>query len=360
MLNRDKKIFSPINIGSITLKNRFIRSSTWESLGDKNGFPKLKLKDNLTLLSNNSLGLIISSSCYLSKNDINQENQIGLCNSLQAKNWISTIKNIKENGSHFLFQLNHNGFNKNILNFSISEIEDIIQQFRNSASLAYLSGADGIQLQCGHGFLISKFLSPVLNNRNDFYGGNYENRIRILKQIIFEIKNTLPYNFIISIKINGNDFIKGGLTPEDTSKIISDLKHDINFFEINSGINQNFTSIRTKLFNNYPLTKDTINNIKNKIEDFKYQSFYNLNAAKIIKKNNPSIKLALVGGIRNFNEMNNLIESNIIDLISLSRPLIKDPYLIKRFLANTLDESTCLNCSSCIFQSKNGVFCHTK
>jgi len=96
-----------------------------------------------------------------------------------------------------------------------SEITDAVKAFADAAVRAVKAGADGVQVHCAHGFLINQFLSPFFNRRQDIWGGSSENRFRFLKQVIEAIKEKVPDEFCITVKLNTHDFTpKPGITPE--------------------------------------------------------------------------------------------------------------------------------------------------
>lgn len=382
--NKDSIVFKSINIGHLTLRNRFMRSATYEGLADIFGSPTQKLLDQNVKLSDNLIGLIIPGGFSISKRGQCFPRQCRMFTASNMKNWQKHVKIMHDKEAKVVFQLMHGGskaipferdeplptaskINDRTRELKIYEIEEIVEQFRNSANLAYLCGADGVQLNCAHGYLISEFLSPYTNRRTDKYGGSIENRMRILNDIIDEIKNSLPTNFSLSLKINGDDCIEGGLTPKDTSEIISKLRADIDFYELTCGLKRRTFAVRSrpnKDILSLAVEKEKLdecyNNALKKSEGIEYKEEYNLEALKVIKKNNPNVRLALCGGVRQFSRMESLVKSKLVDIISLSRPFIRDPGLIRRFQMGTVDSSTCVNCGSCMFHvdPEEGVQCH--
>ena len=119
---------------------------------------------------------------------------------------------------------------------SNDDIEDVIERFIFTAKIAQDTGFTGIQIHSAHGYLMSEFLSPDINRREDQWGGSLENRSRILLRIINGCRKELGENFPISVKLNSADFQKGGFSAEDSSKVaamLSDAKIDL--LEISGG-----------------------------------------------------------------------------------------------------------------------------
>lgn len=119
----------------------------------------------------------------------------------------------------------------------LEEVEDVVRRFVWAARKSYEAGADGIQLHCAHGYLLSQFVSPKVNKRTDKYGGNLENRTRILFEIIEGIKKqVLDSKFLLSIKINSQDFIEGGFSEEESRETCQKLEEaGIHLIELSGG-----------------------------------------------------------------------------------------------------------------------------
>ena len=116
------------------------------------------------------------------------------------------------------------------------EIEDVIERFIFTAKVAHDTGFTGIQIHSAHGYLMSEFLSPDINKRDDEWGGSLENRSRILLRIINGCRKALGDNYPISVKLNSADFQKGGFSAEDSSKVASMLSEaKIDLLEISGG-----------------------------------------------------------------------------------------------------------------------------
>ncbi len=200
--------------------------------------------------------------------------------------------------------------------------EDILQiedDFLNGAIRAKKSGFDGIELHCAHLTLLSQFLSPGINKRNDEYGGNDENRVRIIIEIIQKIRKVVGEDFIISIKLNCDDGIENGITINgflNTCKLIEKAGADI------IQVSGNFI---------------------NKPQDGPY--FYN--EAKQLS-NVINIPVSLIGGIRDMETMENILNDSNIQYFGFGRPLLCEPDLIKKWENGERSKSKCIGCMGCL------------
>ena len=163
--------------------------------------------------------------------------------------------------------------------------------------------------------------------------------------------------------MNGDDHLKGGMSPNLAAKYVNALKNDFDFFEISAGGNYSILSkvnekVLTHGIKNEDKKKELIKFAKMFTQGSVFKEMYNLDALKIIRKAVPDAKYALVGGNRSFNDMENLILNGYADVVSLSRPLLHDPFLIKKFQNKEIDRSPCISCGACLLNSEKGIYCH--
>lgn len=392
-------LFSPCVIRSSTIKNRFIRSSTWENLCKSDGTPTTQLLQKMKDLADGDVGLIISSGAFPSKDSISRVGQLGMTTIEQAKLWKPAIQYIHSKHSKFFFQINHCGcrIDSRCLNgrtpkgasglFSLtskksgilsnSEIEDIISNFIKCAKLCEYSGADGIQLHSGHGYLLSEFLSPKYNKRNDKWGLSKENdRARLIRTIAREIKHEIDKDFPISIKINGHDCIENGVTPKIAASYINELSDFVDMFEISCGFANDMATIRSKIISSQHLLQSMIkshqfkstdkidfqyendlkmkfnnrinNLLKNTNQSYQYSEGYNVKYAEEIRRLiKPGILLSVVGGNRDFEKMSEIVKKRTVNFISMSRPFIMQPHILKEYQDALTTKSDCISCGEC-------------
>lgn len=353
--------FTQIKVGPTVLRNRFLRSATWEGLCDDNGFAKPQLLKQMVKLSEGHVGLIIPGFAFVQKNGKAIEKQLGLNTDAHAELWRDSISQIHKNGSKIMFQLVHGGA-KSIgdsekvtpssiggRELKIAEIEDIIDAFTQSAIRAKKVGADGIQLHGAHGLLISYFLSPLTNKRTDKYGGSTEKRVRFAAEIGESIKKATGNEFAVGIKINGDEYYPGGVDKEIAAQHMNLLKSKLDFFEISC-----------QLFNEGPRACrfTRLNPEEAKKEKFPFFEGYLLEYTEYIKKMNPDAIISAVGGMRTLEFIESTLKNGKADLISMSRPFIRDPMCVKRMEDGKIAKVECKNCGECYnLFSSNGIRC---
>jgi 2,4-dienoyl-CoA reductase-like NADH-dependent reductase (Old Yellow Enzyme family) len=375
-------LFTPKHLGRFVTPNRFMRSATWEAASDASGIPSPRLKQTIENLAKGGVGLIIPGAVYIAPKARNLPGQTGLFSADHARSWAPVIKSVHSLGSKLVFQAINGGadtrpeLNDGKIPFvptalapdqremTQADIDDIIGQFANSAKIAVDAGADGLQLHAAHGYLLSEFLSPAFNHRNDKWGGSIENRVRIVSEIIDTIRKVVPDGFSLSIKLNSTDYVPNGVTVDLASRYVNLLAPKLDFFEISGGttpkhvvrsdINDEILTRGVKLADRPSLLKS----VHALMDGLGFSQMYFREAARFIRKQNPGVALALVGGNREFDRMEEVVASGDADLISMSRPLLRDPYFVMRMRQRTLDKALCVNCGSCDLDTARGVFCH--
>jgi 2,4-dienoyl-CoA reductase-like NADH-dependent reductase (Old Yellow Enzyme family) len=238
---------------------------------------------------------------------------------------------------------------------TIAQIEDIIESFRVAAVNAYSAGASGVQLHAAHGYLLSLFLSPVSNRRNDRYGGSIQNRARIVSEMSREIRRSTDKSFAIGLKMNGTDSIPFGVNQKLCSNYVSLLKDSIDLFEISCGLGNFFSTIRAQApkFSLKNLLVDALN-------PWAFEEDYNLQIARFVKKQNPDTIVAAVGGWRNIATIQKALSQKQIDLVSISRPFVREPHLVREWGEGRKRNADCKSCHECLFgkhRPEDGLHC---
>lgn len=246
------------------------------------------------------------------------------------------------------------------------EIREAIHAYGAAARRAAEAGADGIQLHGAHGYLINQFLSPFYNHRADIWGGSNENRFRLLQEIIKEVKKNITTYMVLLVKLNSHDYTpQEGITPAlavSYAKNLSDI--GVDGIEVSCGNsalapwNICRGDVPAKeILNMVPESKrfqvrETLEKIK---DNYKIEEGYNLNAAMMMRPVVGSTPLFAVGGWRHVQAMENAIAQGKTDLISLCRPLIREPALVKKFKEGKATVSSCINCNRCFIALAYGL-----
>lgn len=360
------KLFEESSINRMSLKNRFVRAATWEGLATPEGAVTPKLIEMMVSLAKGGVGLIISSHSYVSPEGQGTPWQLGVYEDKLVPGLREMTSAVHNNGGKIIMQLAHAGqyaeelsagvaalavsdsddfAEKQIKIITKKDIQHLISSYSQAAKRALDADFDGIEIHSGHGYLLSQFLSPAYNKRQDEYGGPVENRMRIHLEIYHAVRAIVGEDYPILIKMNCADFTEKGLTIEDSirmAKQFADAGFDA--IEVSGGI------IRTgKLSPSRPgiTTEDK-------------EAYFREYARRL--KSEIKTPLILVGGLRSFEVADKVIADGIADYISMSRPFIREPDLINRWKKGDMRKAECKSDNLCFnpgFEG-NGIYCVTK
>ncbi|MDM5147703.1 NADH:flavin oxidoreductase/NADH oxidase family protein [Candidatus Persebacteraceae bacterium Df01] len=197
---------------------------------------------------------------------------------------------------------------------SIKEIKKLPDMYAKAALHAQTAGFSGVQIHAGHGFLLSQFLCPLFNYRNDGYGGSIESRCRIVIEIIDEVRHAVGPSFPIGIRINSTDKIEGGLTETDALKVVRLLDQtSIDLIDISGG-----TYI--------PMAKAS--------SDSSSQEPYFINFAQLAKEIT-RVPLMVTGGFKRREQAIEAVASGAADMVGLARAMVLNPRLAETWLTET-------------------------
>ncbi|MFX0083601.1 MAG: NADH:flavin oxidoreductase [Candidatus Hodarchaeota archaeon] len=370
----------PKKIGKLEIKNRFVRSATYEGLATEDGEITDKLIDFYKTLSEGGCGLIITSHAFVQPNGRAGENQIAVSKDdfIPGLKKLADIIHKHNRDCKVALQLTHSGrqtrridakdiiapsavldsfTNKMPREMTVEEIEETIEAFAQAARRAKEAGFDAVQLHGAHGWLISEFLSPYTNKRTDEYGGNTDNRIRFVEKIYLRSRELVGDDFPILIKMNCDDFLDGGITLKDSKKIAKKLsKIGFGAIEISSCMWETVKRKRKEIGWKPTFIPESRPSVGTRNE-----AAYHLPYAKEIKKD-LDIPLILVGGINSIDLVEEILKNGHADFVSFSRPLIREPDLPNRWMkgiGSALVE--CDYCNNCLFNlAKTGLHCPKK
>ncbi len=365
---KKSKLFEKTLIRNIALKNRFIMSATWQGRANFDGSASPNLINSLLPVARGGIGLIIGEMAYVSPNAVALPGQLGIYDDKLLPGLKRISDFVHKAGAPIIIQLVHSGlFSSPFLiggtplgpsvletpdgkigkEMSKEEIGEAVNAFRDAAVRAKEAGFDGVQIHAAHGWLLSQFLSPFFNRRTDEYGGSLENRSRIVLEVVKAVKEAVGENFAVMVKINSDDFIPGGFGTDEMLLVSKMLENEgVDTIEISGGT---IGALMT-------------GNVDGSFSPASKKGVYYQEAAKRYKEK-IKVPLMLVGGIRTFETADDLVKSGIADYISLCRPLIREPDLIKKWKSGNLKRSDCISDSAC-FQpgiEGKGVHCvHVK
>ena len=375
-------LFTPLNLGNIQIKNRFVQSATYEVMAAETGEVSDKLIKRYQRLAKGEVGLIIPGYMYVHPLGRSYKHQTGIHNDAMIPGLRRLVETVHKEGAKIVFQLAHAGrqttksmigetplgpssSGRNPITFikpkemRADQIEEVIQAFAIATNRAVEAGVDGIQLHAAHGYLINQFISPFFNHRKDDWGGSDANRFRFLKEVLSEVKKVLPQGMPVFVKLNTHDYTpREGITPSlavTYARWLAEL--GIDGLEISCGspvysfMNMCRGDVPVKeLVNSLPFWKRPLGKhmLRSMVGKYNFEGGYNIEAAKMIKPVLGKTPLFLVGGLRQVAEMEDVLEKKYADCISMSRPFIREPFIVKKIKEGNATAVACVSCNRCL------------
>jgi len=352
------KLFEPYRIGGLELRNRFVRSATFDSSGQPDGQVSDHQLKLFSELARGKVGLIVTGITYVEPRGRISPVQ----NSIEDHSFLPGLKKltkiVHEHGGKVAVQLFHGGresarYYKNHSEISAigpSNLENdsyglgsyqtmteedilaVVKAFGQAAGRARTAGFDAVQVHAAHAYLFSQFLSPHTNQRNDEWGGLFHNRLRIHRETYRSIRREVGDDFPVLIKLGLQDGFSGGLELEEGSKAAIELsKIGYDALEISQGLRgegYEETEFRTGIGG---------------LED---EAYFRSWARQV--KERVSVPVIMVGGFRSFSLADEVVRLGEADLVALSRPLISEPSLISRWETGDRSRSRCISCNKCL------------
>jgi 2,4-dienoyl-CoA reductase-like NADH-dependent reductase (Old Yellow Enzyme family) len=321
--------------------NRIMKSAMSENLAERDNSPGERLIRLYDTWARGGTGLLLTGNVMVDARFLEEPRNVVLEDERNLEALQRWARAGTRNGTHLWMQLNHPG--KQVLNTLSSEpvapssiplapelqpffntpraltedeIQDIIQRFARAAAIAQKAGFTGVQIHGAHGYLVSQFLSPNHNQRDDHWGGSLANRMRFVLSIYHAIREATGPDFPVSIKLNSADFQKGGFSEDESMEVVRQLSSaGIDLIEISGGTYE--SAAMTGI--NAPAST-------------RKREAYFIDYADRVRKT-VTTPLAMTGGFRSAEGMSAAIETGAIDVAGLGRPLAVTPDLARRILA---------------------------
>jgi 2,4-dienoyl-CoA reductase-like NADH-dependent reductase (Old Yellow Enzyme family) len=352
-------LFTPIKIGQTTIPNRFVRSATQDFMASDDGEVTARQVDLFTRLAEGEVGLIITGHAFVQPQGKASPRQLAVYDDRFIEGLARIAAAVHRFPSRVFLQIAHAGRQtKEKLcgctpvspsavydpvskvmprELSTAEIRVLIGDFIQAARRAREAGFDGVQLHVAHGYLLSSFLSPHTNRRADEWGGPLENRARIMTEILSGVRSVLGAGFPVIAKLNSSDFLDGGLTLEESARAAALMEAaGIDGIEVSGGMAE---AGRGSIWAGLRREED--------------EGYFVAAASRI--KAAVRVPVSGLGGIRTLAVAERLILEGRADLISMSRPFIRDPYLVKNFREGRMAKSECISCNKCM--NLRGIRC---
>ena len=335
-----EKLFSPIKLGPLQLKNRIVYPATSSQFALENGYASDKNVAWYEQIAKGGVGMIVIEATAI------HNRASGTLLRLSDDSYIEGFKRIVDgvhkHGIPCGVQLVHwlasnTKYHAEPTSLSRDEIDDIVRQFAAAAKRAFAAGVDFVQPHAAHAYTLASFLSPLNNQRTDEYGGNVKKRAKILIDVLEAIRKECGADAVVNFRINGDDFIAGGLTNQharETAKILEAA--GVPWIDVSAGANYSdgrwyvgYSGLRMVPTKDFP-------------------ELCNLYLMEEIKKA-VNIPVQGVGRIPMPDVAERVLQENRVDLVGICRPIISDPeWPIKAMEGREKKIRKCLYCANCV------------
>jgi 2,4-dienoyl-CoA reductase-like NADH-dependent reductase (Old Yellow Enzyme family)/thioredoxin reductase len=321
-------LFSPGRIGPLTAKNRLVMAPMVRNYAAEDGTSTPRYLAHLRSIAEGGVGTLILEAMYVTMDGRGFPGQLGLHGDHVVDGLRELVEVAHANDALIGPQLYHAGRQTSSAatgtapvapspipdplmgevprELTVEEIRGLVDAFGAAARRAKDAGCDFVQIHGAHGYLVTQFLSPFTNKRDDEYGGGLQERMRFLKEIVASVRENTDERFPILVRLSGDELVPGGLTLDDTVAIASMLEQaGVDVLDISAG---NYASY-TRGYLIAPMVRD----------DGLLVEF----AEKV--KNTVSLPVITVGKIRTPELAERIVADGRADLVALGRQLLADP-----------------------------------
>lgn len=346
-MKKYKHIFKPLTVKQMTIKNRIIMPPMGTNYGGQNGEFE---EDHIQYYEQRAKGgtglIIIENACVDYPLGSNGTTQIRINHDRFIPALYRLTERLHRYGTCVAIQINHAGASavpqriggltpvsaSDIPSktggatprpLTVEEIKEIANKYAESAKRAQIAGFDAVEIHGGHSYLISQFLSPIYNKREDEFGGSIENRCRFAKMVIENVREQVGENFPIIFRISADELLEGGNTLEDTLKMLEYLNDEVDIYNVSAALNDS---------------------VYYQIDAMHLEDGWRAYMSEAVRNkfNKPTIT---TGNIRNPQVADDILRLGKADLIGMGRGLIADPNWVNKVKSGK--EDTIRKCISC-------------
>lgn len=343
-------LFSPFRFKNLTLKNRIVMPSVASFLIEDDGSITDKTIEHYRRRAAGGPAMVIIEACAVSSDGIVSKHQARIDDDRYIEGFSKIAEVIKKEGAIAGIQIHHGGrqisprvigqkplapshlpcptIRGEVRPMSIEDIKEMVKKFGDAAERALQAGFELIEIHGAHGYLINQFLSRFSNVREDEYGGSIEGRSRFAVEVIEEVRRRIGPDFPLSFKISAQEFVKDGLTTEESIEILKILiPAGIDIVQVSAGNDATPEWICQPMFMEKACLSGSAMKIKQAL----------------------NIPVMTVGRINHPTVAEELLKKGVADLVCIGRGLLADPEMPKKAMEGRLEDiRVCIACNTCM------------
>ena len=378
--------FSPFTLGPLTLRNRVIKSATYEGLS-RRGQVTQELVDFHVRPAAGGVAMTTVAYCAVSKDGRTDRHQLLWTEEALAGMRVLTDA-VHEQGAAVSAQLGHGGpvaeprsnqapalapgrrLNTTAFNVSaaatVADLQRVVDDHRRAAAMAVQAGFDAVEVHLGHNYLASAFLSPRLNRRRDGYGGSLANRARLTREIAAAVREGSGGRLAVLGKLNLEDGVRGGLTVDESTQVAQWLEADgsVDGLVLTAGsslLNPMYLFRGDAPRDDFAAVMPRVVQLglkvvgKRVLREYPFEELYLLQQAKQVRAA-VSMPLVLVGGVSSGPALQRAMDEGF-ELVEMGRALLREPDLVNRLRTNSDLRGKCIHCNRCMPTNYTGTRC---
>ncbi len=358
-------VFSPIRIRGVDFKNRITLAPPSPNVASQDGTMTRDFVDWMRPFASGGTSILYVGNATVDKNECHDEEtqiDLGTDKCVLTLSWYAEMA--AQYNCHASFEVNHNGKDTAFetvghapysasaiitsseitrakrlgrapipsIAMTHKKIAETVDKFAMACSRMQQAGMDIALIHGGHGNLISQFMSPLYNKRDDEYGGSTENRARFAIEVCDAIRKKVGENFVIEFRISADEIAPEGMHFDETLKMIDYLQDHIDILHVSAGLHSDFD------FKYY----------RNWCQNYLMPRGFNVHYARDVKKAFPNLLVTTVGSITSIDMAEEIISKGEADFVAMCRPLMADPEMPRKYAQNRPeDRRPCLRCDAC-------------
>lgn len=340
------KIFEPITVKRMTIRNRIAMTPMGTNYGETSGEMSNRHMNYYSLRAKGGVGLIILENANVEYPvGSNGTSQIRIDHDSFMPRYYQLVENLHKNGATVAIQINHAGASASSARTGMEtvsssniptkvggevprpmtreEILHTVKKYGEAAKRVQAIGFDAVEIHCGHSYLMSQFISPYYNKRTDEFGGSMENRLRFPRMVLEEVRRQVGPWFPIIVRVSAEERVPGGNTLEDTLKYLEYLDEFVDIYDVSCGLNP---SLQYQIDSNF------------------LPDGWRAYQARAVKEKfgKPVIN---AGNYRDPAVVEKVLESGDVDIVGMGRSLIADPEWVNK--VKNGEEDMLRKCISC-------------
>jgi 2,4-dienoyl-CoA reductase-like NADH-dependent reductase (Old Yellow Enzyme family) len=376
--------FAPASLGPVTLPNRFVKAATFEGMAIDNSMSE-HIIDYHRAHVVGGVGLTTLAYCAVSPDGQGAPNEIVVRPEILDD--LATFTDmVHSEGAKASIQLGHAGpvgagsgrpglsasriLAKQAMKYTTpatsEDLARVIGEFASAATIAVDAGFDCIELHFGHGYLISNFLSPKLNKRQDSWGGSLDNRARLARKVAGAVHTAVGGKAAVTAKLNLSDGVPGGFWVDESIQVAAMLESDATLDAIELSGGSSFENPMYLFRGEAPISEMAAIfprpmrlgfklTAKRFMPEYPFEEAFFLPYARQVREA-VSMPLILLGGINRLETVHDALNEGF-EFVAMGRALLREPDLINRWSGGDQRSSLCVHCNKCMPSIYQGTHC---